>query len=433
MAYYIKAYVLRDNFLESVNHYLIGSYVGRSCGNSVIHLKQMQSIFNNLGKVASRYNEYDLAIHFFEEGLSYAYQLNDTSKILQELYQIGLTHYHKGNYHQTLFMLDLAKPYQRKSSWKRTQSEITIANALHNLDKLDEALEIEKALILKLNSDTTHNRRQAYFGILYNNIGNIFRDKSEIDSAIFYYKKAILFKKSLVGTKLNYGFLMGSISSLSELYLENKEYVNARRVLLKGVKYIEGGDDQNLANNKYNLEVYQQLVQLYKALEKKDSVVFFKEKYRNQLNRYTDFSKKRNVQFLVDKFNAEREREELDARNEVYLFWFLAMVFAICFLGIIIFFFHRKKSKRVIEMTEHDKRLAELKALKAQVNPHFLFNSLNSIYSFILEEDGEHAEEYLLKYGKLMRKILDHSNLLTVPLNDELETLRLYVDLERLR
>ncbi|MEP2625314.1 MAG: histidine kinase, partial [Ekhidna sp.] len=47
--------------------------------------------------------------------------------------------------------------------------------------------------------------------------------------------------------------------------------------------------------------------------------------------------------------------------------------------------------------------------------------------------DGEHAEEYLLKYGKLMRKILDHSNLLTVPLNDELETLRLYVDLERLR
>ncbi|MEP1032314.1 histidine kinase [Ekhidna sp.] len=82
---------------------------------------------------------------------------------------------------------------------------------------------------------------------------------------------------------------------------------------------------------------------------------------------------------------------------------------------------------------ERSKAQAEIKALKAQINPHFLFNALNSIQSFVLEGDLESSDKYLVKYGRLIRKVLDHSDQLTVSLADELEMLELYVALEKLR
>ena len=93
----------------------------------------------------------------------------------------------------------------------------------------------------------------------------------------------------------------------------------------------------------------------------------------------------------------------------------------------------RYRTKKKLGKETTSKRLAELKTLKAQINPHFLFNALNSIQSHILSDEKNVAEGYLVKYGKLMRKILDHSNELTVTLHDELEALNLYVELEQLR
>ena len=82
---------------------------------------------------------------------------------------------------------------------------------------------------------------------------------------------------------------------------------------------------------------------------------------------------------------------------------------------------------------ERDKISSEIKALKAQINPHFLFNSLNSIQSFLLDGDIDHADEYLIKYSKLIRMVLDLSDKLMVTLAEELELLSLYVSLEKLR
>lgn len=76
---------------------------------------------------------------------------------------------------------------------------------------------------------------------------------------------------------------------------------------------------------------------------------------------------------------------------------------------------------------------AERKALQSQLNPHFIFNSLNSIQAMVLEKKPEEAYSYLEKFSKLIRRILEFSEKSMVSLNDELETLRLYMDLENLR
>lgn len=75
----------------------------------------------------------------------------------------------------------------------------------------------------------------------------------------------------------------------------------------------------------------------------------------------------------------------------------------------------------------------EMKALRAQMNPHFIFNSLNSIQKFILQNDQFNASHYLTRFSRLIRLILDHSNQGSILLSGELELLRLYIEIESMR
>lgn len=75
----------------------------------------------------------------------------------------------------------------------------------------------------------------------------------------------------------------------------------------------------------------------------------------------------------------------------------------------------------------------EMKALRAQMNPHFVFNSLNSIQKYILKNEHFEASQYLTKFSRLMRLILDHSNQNNIPLSSEIDLLKLYVEMEALR
>jgi LytS/YehU family sensor histidine kinase len=79
--------------------------------------------------------------------------------------------------------------------------------------------------------------------------------------------------------------------------------------------------------------------------------------------------------------------------------------------------------------------MSELKmqALQSQMNPHFIFNSLNSIQSYITNKDTLYAATYLAKFSRLMRNILDNSNHILIPLDQILETLKLYLEIEAFR
>lgn len=75
----------------------------------------------------------------------------------------------------------------------------------------------------------------------------------------------------------------------------------------------------------------------------------------------------------------------------------------------------------------------EMKALRAQMNPHFIFNSLNSIQKYILKNEHYEASQYLTKFSRLIRLILDHSNQNAISIGSELDLLKLYVEMESLR
>jgi sensor histidine kinase YesM len=87
------------------------------------------------------------------------------------------------------------------------------------------------------------------------------------------------------------------------------------------------------------------------------------------------------------------------------------------------------------KLMENNKRIAEIKllALRLQMNPHFIFNSLNSINNFILQNNPDQASEYLTKFSKLMRQIAANTKTEWILLKDELQSLRIYLELEKLR
>ncbi|WP_338874853.1 histidine kinase [Spirosoma sp. SC4-14] len=87
------------------------------------------------------------------------------------------------------------------------------------------------------------------------------------------------------------------------------------------------------------------------------------------------------------------------------------------------------------QLMETNRRVAETKltALRMQMNPHFIFNSLNSINKFILQNDGERASDLLTKFSRLIRQVLINSRAEWVSLRNELNVLQIYLELERLR
>lgn len=113
----------------------------------------------------------------------------------------------------------------------------------------------------------------------------------------------------------------------------------------------------------------------------------------------------------------------------------LAWVIYFLLLSLLIFMLFRLILK-VTKKRELEKRQllqAEKRSLLSQMNPHFIFNSLNSIQHFIIQNDQFQANNYLTNFSGLIRRILDNSKKNLIPLNEEISTLTLYLSMEKLR
>ena len=110
----------------------------------------------------------------------------------------------------------------------------------------------------------------------------------------------------------------------------------------------------------------------------------------------------------------------------------IALVVDMCFYFTGLAYRDRQQERQYAELKQKETML-EMQALRAQMNPHFIFNSLNSINMFILENNKLQASEYLSKFSRLVRLILQNSQEAFIPLETELEALQLYLELESLR
>jgi len=202
---------------------------------------------------------------------------------------------------------------------------------------------------------------------------------------------------------------------------------------------------------------YQILSTVYDRFHQTDSANFYFRQYITLKDEVlNDQSKAKFAAYNYDQkialVNKEKEIQQAKLEREKFMRWVLiAGIGLLLVCGIIILrniILKRKNEKQRLEhelaiqkldsektkvQLQHEASEMEMQALRAQMNPHFIFNSLNSINRFILQNNKTQASEYLTKFSKLVRMILQNSQASLITLESELESLQLYLELEALR
>ena len=150
--------------------------------------------------------------------------------------------------------------------------------------------------------------------------------------------------------------------------------------------------------------------------------------------------------FFVLLFNANAQynknrplQEELleKQENQIKMVTIAVLVPVVVMFAFGFFFYYRLKRESYFRERELELKFAkaemEMRALRAQVNPHFIFNSLSSIQHAIHHKNTEQAERHLVKFSRLIRQVLEHSSSAFISLEEDLEILELYIELEVLR
>lgn len=121
--------------------------------------------------------------------------------------------------------------------------------------------------------------------------------------------------------------------------------------------------------------------------------------------------------------------------SEFWWFWFIlgGLFLTTAYLLYRYLIARAKKEERLKADFEHQVSEIQMQALRAQMNPHFLFNSLNSIKYFAISKSKDETAAYLSKFSMLVRAILNNSKSRTISLKDELDALQLYIEIEHLR
>lgn len=226
--------------------------------------------------------------------------------------------------------------------------------------------------------------------------------------------------------------------SLADLDTSQYQYQEAKNDLLKGLqiarvdkeKVLEVIILQNLAAASSKLNDYKSAFEYQKKfLVQNDSLTSQKTKasLADLEISYQALEKEKMIRSL----RADNNIKRLQLINSSQTFYFYMAAFTMLLLISVIVFYQR--SHRIKLKTEKMKAELQTQVLRSQMNPHFIFNCLNSIENFIMLNDQIQASDYLNKFSMLMRNILDSSRNEMLPIAKDMEALRLYVELEQLR
>lgn len=218
-------------------------------------------------------------------------------------------------------------------------------------------------------------------------------------------------------------------------------------------RYLKHGDTVHLSHKCKSFEIeFATLNLLRKNMVKYSYMLdnYDREwEYYNYNHRYADYNRMHPGTYVF-KLKAANEvnvwmDEPLELTIIIHPAWYQSTLFKIFVLLLfiaIVYVVVRQRNKIVNQKREQKRIITELetqmlqlkqKTLQLQMNPHVIFNTLNSIQQYILNNDTEHAVSYLSSFSRLMRRILNNSNERYITLSDEIEAVSLYLQLESMR
>jgi two-component system sensor histidine kinase YesM len=257
-----------------------------------------------------------------------------------------------------------------------------------------------------------------------NEIANVYASNNEFQKAI------AINTKLLENAKINKDFStqVKQLQSLAKIYFQQNE--DEKAVLALNKAYAIASQKGNSAEAKNSLS---QLLQYYKSNNKEAERIALYEQFFNNFDNLiksdTALINEKRFQITEDKIRQlEKEKglkDQLISKKNTFNYFLLGSV-----LVLLLFFALITRALYAIKIK--NKEIA-LQSLRREMNPHFIFNSLNSVNQFISQNKELEANKYLTSYSNLMRNMMENSNKDFVSLATEIEQLQKYLDLEHLR
>jgi Histidine kinase len=256
------------------------------------------------------------------------------------------------------------------------------------------------------------------------------------DSANYYFNKAIVTAREKGDLRNEFQVYLAEAKYLKHIPQREKIDLLSRAMGLADQTHYEEGRAKDA----------EQLSSVYDAMNNKDSSLFFYRIYRNVSDSLFSENNQRKMMVNESEWTIRKKELENDSLKQLtndqqrqiefknILLFLVGIGFMVVLFVVFLLYksFQAKKSK---DDSQYKQKIAEteMQALQAQMNPHFFFNSLNSIENFIMQNEKKLASDYLNKFARFIRSILDSSNNDLIELKKDLQSLQLYIDLEQLR
>ena len=386
---------LNKNYQESLNTF-------NDIEFEILSNYQKVELYEGIGDVNKDINNFIEAINAYKKGLEVAQKHLITPKITDLNSKIADVYAASGNLEEAEGFysnsLDLANKENKKRALKEKvkvadfqsinksyDNEIELRkDALKDIEEISEDEEI-----IDINSPLTQ-QKQNY------KIGRAYSLQNNFQEAIPYLEKSIEEadkNEDIVVQK-------DATRRLSEVYKNIGDYDKA---FLKYQEYVDLVD------------------QLYLKKEQEISqVARFNRDIANKQNRITSLEKDRQLTMSQIELTSEQNK-----RQKLIIYSLVGGLLLLLVTGYFMF--------KYIRQQKLANNLLALKSLRSQMNPHFIFNALNSVNSFIATNDERTANKYLSDFSLLMRAVLENSEEDFIPLEKEIELLELYTKLEHFR
>lgn len=403
-------------------------------------LKQKARAFKNIGNIYYYQSVSSKALDFFFKSLKTVEEMGDKNGMSALFVNIGAVYFQQKDnakaLHYYLKALNIDEENLNKEGLVISLGNV--GNVYYELKNYTKAIEYYlKAL--KISEELGDKRRSATW---LNNIGTIYNDQKNYLNAADYHFKALKINEE-IGDK---NLVATSLFNIGLIYKNTMKYKEAEKYLLRALSLSESiGDLQGIMDAYQSLtNVYEEIGNYKKALDHYKNAMIAKDSLFNEEK--TQEITRKEMQYDFDKketaAKSEQQKKDVIANEELKKQKLIRNSIAggagiIILSSLFSFFFYKRKHDAEQKQKETLLSLqvseTEMKALRSQMNPHFIFNALQSIQTFLISNKSEDANIYLLKFSKLMRAVLENSQHSEVPLKDDMQALELYMQLESIR
>jgi tetratricopeptide (TPR) repeat protein len=430
------------------------------------------------------------ALQRFDTAVVYAKRANDKSLEASALLGAGQARWYKSNFRGGIDTVNKAITLFRTLNTQNNNIRYQLVTSLRIISNIYHAVgDYENAFnatseSLELNVDDDQNRILSFIqmGALYKSMrdygialsyfhqaeelkprplgyeyrelntqmGLLYSERNLFDSALYHYRRALPGHPFPPNVNLRIGecyILQGKFDTayeyMNKVYNEEK-IINDLPILIPammGMARIYIYRNQTDSALLLAMEAYEIANQRGVRQDKRDASLLLADIYEktNNSNLALPFYKQYVTlkdSILSDQFKGQLysfKRRSDDAAHEAEVHFLRNVLIAIVIVAVFVFLVlllrHKNEKLRLKQRSTN----LEMQALRAQMNPHFIFNCLTAINHFILNKDTERASDYLTRFSRLIRLVLINSEKATVTLEEELTLTKLYLEMEQLR